>query len=72
MGVIRLYQLVISPFLPAACRFTPTCSQYAYEAFHRFGTFKGFYLSVRRVVRCQPFCKGGVDPVPESFHFFGR
>ncbi len=62
--LIKGYKLIVSPWLPSACRFTPTCSQYALEAFRKYGVFKGFYLSVRRILRCHPFCKGGYDPVP--------
>ena len=69
MGLIRLYQLTLSPLLPPSCRFTPTCSQYGYEAFERFGFFRGGWLTVKRVARCQPFNPGGYDPVPEEFHF---
>ena len=61
---IRLYQLVHPYFFHGACRFTPTCSQYAIEALRVHGPFKGFYLAVFRVLRCNPFCKGGYDPVP--------
>ena len=46
------------------CRFTPTCSEYALTAFERYGAVKGLYLSVKRILRCNPFCKGGYDPVP--------
>jgi putative membrane protein insertion efficiency factor len=69
MGLIRLYQLTLSPILPPACRFTPTCSQYSYEAFKRFGFVKGGWLTIKRVSRCHPFNPGGHDPVPEEFHF---
>lgn len=62
--VIRGYQLAISPALPAACRFTPTCSQYALEAVQRHGVFKGSWLAARRLARCHPFHEGGSDPVP--------
>ena len=61
---IRLYRKHISPMKTPCCRFTPTCSQYALEAFEKYGFFKGLYLSVRRVLRCNPFCKGGYDPLP--------
>ncbi|MCC8061832.1 MAG: membrane protein insertion efficiency factor YidD [Rikenellaceae bacterium] len=64
VGLIRFYQLAISPFLPNACRFTPTCSQYALEAFRKYGPFKGFYLSFRRIIRCHPWGGHGHDPVP--------
>lgn len=64
VGLIRFYQAAISPFLPNACRFTPTCSQYALEAFRKYGPFKGFYLSFRRIIRCHPWGGSGHDPVP--------
>jgi putative membrane protein insertion efficiency factor len=69
MGLIRLYQLTLSPLLPSACRFTPTCSRYGYEAFQRHGFLKGFWLTVKRIGRCHPFHPGGYDPVPEEFKF---
>ena len=64
--LIRLYQKFISPIKPACCRFTPTCSQYAVEAFTKRGFFVGFGLTVWRILRCNPFGKGGYDPVPEK------
>lgn len=69
MALIRLYQLTLSPILPPACRFTPTCSRYAYEALNRFGFFKGSWLAIKRIGRCHPFHPGGPDPVPEEFRF---
>jgi putative membrane protein insertion efficiency factor len=69
MGLIRLYQMTLSRILPPSCRFTPSCSRYGYEAFRRFGFFKGGWLAVRRVLRCHPLNPGGYDPVPEEFHF---
>ncbi|MCM3738946.1 membrane protein insertion efficiency factor YidD [Oceanobacillus luteolus] len=66
IGMIRFYQLAISPYTPASCRFYPTCSSYSLEAFKRFGVFKGFYLSVKRISKCHPFHPGGVDYVPEK------
>ncbi len=65
-GVIRAYQIAISPFLPAACRFTPTCSRYALEAVARFGVLRGGWLAARRILRCHPFGRWGYDPVPEG------
>jgi len=59
---IRAYQLIISPHLPNACRFTPSCSNYAIEAIQKYGVMKGIVLSVRRVVRCHPWGKYGYDP----------
>ncbi len=62
--LIRLYQLGISPYIGPHCRFTPTCSRYAYEAIVKYGVVKGGYLAVRRLLKCHPFHKGGYDPVP--------
>ena len=65
LALIRFYQRSISPYTPPACRFTPTCSQYAYEAITKYGAFKGGYLALRRLLRCNPFYKGDLnDPVP--------
>ena len=64
LAALRGYQRAISPLLPDACRFEPTCSVYAYEAISRYGALKGTWLAVRRLVRCQPFFAGGYDPVP--------
>ena len=61
---IRVYQRVISPLLPAAGIYTPSCSQYAVEAIERYGIVKGAWLAVRRIVRCNPLHAGGFDPVP--------
>ena len=64
--LIRLYRKFISPLKPPCCRFTPTCSAYAIEAFQKRGFFVGLVLSVGRIFRCNPFFKGGYDPVPEK------
>ena len=65
MGAIRVYQSTIGPALPrGACRFEPTCSYYAYTAVERYGVFKGTWLALRRLSRCQPFGGSGYDPVP--------
>ena len=64
--LIRLYQKIISPIKPTCCRFTPTCSAYAIEAFKKRGFFVGLILTVGRLLRCNPFFKGGYDPVPEK------
>ena len=61
---VIFYQRCISPFTPASCRFTPTCSQYAREAIMKHGPFRGFYLAVRRILRCHPWGGSGYDPVP--------
>lgn len=65
--LIRFYRRFISPLKrQPTCRFTPTCSEYAIEAFSKRGFFVGFGLTVWRILRCNPFCKGGYDPVPEK------
>jgi putative membrane protein insertion efficiency factor len=66
ISIIRFYQVVISPLKPPTCRFYPTCSQYGLEAVHRFGAFKGGWLTIKRILKCHPFHPGGVDPVPEK------
>jgi uncharacterized protein len=62
--LVRGYQNVLSPLLPASCRFFPSCSVYAIEALERYGALRGTVLTIRRLARCQPFCTGGYDPVP--------
>lgn len=64
IAIVRGYKKYISPLLPPSCRFTPTCSEYAVEALQKHGAWKGSLLAVWRVLRCNPFCKGGYDPVP--------
>lgn len=64
IGCIRLYQRFLSPLLGQHCRFYPSCSQYAVEAIETHGVLKGVALGMWRILRCQPFCKGGHDPVP--------
>lgn len=68
IGLIKLYQYLISPWLPMCCRFEPTCSVYAIEALRVHGCLRGTSLTVWRVLRCQPFCRGGYDPVPPKRH----
>ena len=63
--VIRVYQRAVSPFLPRVCRFQPSCSQYFIEALHKRGVLMGTLLGLWRIIRCNPFCRGGHDPVPE-------
>ena len=65
---IRIYQKTLSPLLPECCRFEPTCSRYAVEALQKHGLARGILLTIYRLARCQPFCKGGFDPVPDDFH----
>lgn len=64
--------MTLSKLKPPCCRFYPTCSAYGIEALKRFGTVKGGYLTIKRIVRCNPFSAGGYDPVPEEFFFFRR
>lgn len=66
VSVIRLYQKVVSPFLPGRCRFYPSCSEYAVECFHRFSFFKALGLASWRIARCTPLSQGYFDPVPNS------
>ena len=65
LALLRFYKRAISPLLPNACIYTPTCSEYAMEAIQKHGVLKGAGLAVWRVLRCNPFAKGGYDPVPE-------
>jgi putative membrane protein insertion efficiency factor len=64
MGMVRLYRLLLSPSLGNACRFEPSCSHYALQALEQHGAAGGSYLTLRRLVRCHPWCDGGHDPVP--------
>jgi len=63
-GLIRFYQMAISPYLGQNCRYTPTCSEYAIQAFDKHGIFKGFYLALKRILSCGPWGGSGYDPVP--------
>jgi len=64
LGLIKLYQNTLSKMLPSVCRFQPTCSQYAFEAIKKQGFIRGSWLAGKRIARCNPFAKGGYDPVP--------
>jgi hypothetical protein len=64
--LVELYQRGVSPWLPFRCRFHPSCSRYFLEALERFGLARAMWLGLRRLLRCQPFCAGGYDPVPEK------
>ncbi|MHB1297413.1 MAG: membrane protein insertion efficiency factor YidD [Gemmatimonadaceae bacterium] len=63
--IVRAYQMVLSPLLPAACRYHPTCSHYAIEALEKHGALRGGWLAMKRIARCHPFRPGGFDPVPD-------
>ncbi|MSV33043.1 MAG: membrane protein insertion efficiency factor YidD [Bryobacterales bacterium] len=63
LGLLRFYKAAISPWLPSACRFRPTCSEYMMDAVSRYGAIHGVWLGLKRLVRCHPFHQGGYDPV---------
>lgn len=63
ISLIEIYRKNISPGRPSCCRFTPTCSKYALDAIDKYGAFKGCIMAMYRILRCNPFCKGGYDPV---------
>jgi len=65
ISLVRAYQLLLSPLLGMNCRFQPTCSHYMMDAITRFGAVRGTWLGLRRLSRCHPFAKGGLDPIPE-------
>ena len=67
VGIFILYKKFISPVLPRSCIYTPTCSEYGIQAVKRFGAVYGSFLTVKRILRCNPFYKGGLDPVPDKF-----
>ena len=64
IALVKFYRKYISPLRPPCCRYYPTCSQYALEALEKYGALKGGWLALRRILRCNPFYKGGYDPVP--------
>jgi putative membrane protein insertion efficiency factor len=62
--LLKSYKIYISPLIPPACRFEPTCSVYMYQAIQKKGLLRGIFLGIKRLLRCHPFCAGGLDPVP--------
>lgn len=69
IGIIKFYQYVISPWTPSSCRYTPTCSTYSLQALRKHGPIKGSYLSIKRILSCNPWGGHGHDAVPEKFSF---
>lgn len=67
IALVKGYRLLLSPWLGSSCRFEPTCSQYALQALEMHGAAPGSYLTLARLVRCHPWCRGGCDPVPQEF-----
>jgi len=63
LDFLKLYKTLLSPLFPPACRFSPTCSEYAAQAVEKYGAIGGTWLGLKRILRCQPFCRGGHDPV---------
>ncbi|MGN1087106.1 MAG: membrane protein insertion efficiency factor YidD [Porcipelethomonas sp.] len=72
MGIIKFYKKFISPLFPPCCKYYPTCSSYALEAVKKFGFFRGGWLAVWRILRCNPWSMGGIDYVPDKFDILGR
>lgn len=72
IAIVRGYRFFLSPWLGSACRFEPTCSQYALTALDRHGALAGSALTARRLLRCHPWCAGGHDPVPDNARLFSR
>ena len=64
INIIKIYQRFISPFFPSSCKFSPSCSKYGIEAINKYGAVKGVFLTIKRILRCNPWSKGGYDPIP--------
>jgi len=63
LDMLSIYKVIVSPLMPAACRFEPTCSEYTRQAVEKYGALSGTWMGFKRIMRCQPFCEGGHDPV---------
>ena len=63
LDMLSIYKAILSPLMPAACRFEPTCSEYTRKAVEKYGAIRGTWMGFKRIMRCQPFCEGGHDPV---------
>ena len=72
LQLLRAYKWAISPMFPPACRYVPTCSEYAMEAVERYGAVRGVWMAVGRILRCHPFARGGYDPVVKHRYFCGE
>ena len=68
--IVRIYQTLISPLFPPSCRYYPTCSSYMIDALKKHGPILGLIMGISRILRCNPFIRGGVDPVPDNFTVF--
>jgi len=68
VAILRLYKLLLSPLLPSACRYYPSCSEYMRQAVEKHGVTRGLWMGAKRLLRCHPFHAGGLDPVPDSNH----
>tara|TARA_A200000113_G_C8824567_1_gene341636 strand:+ start:555 stop:794 length:240 start_codon:yes stop_codon:yes gene_type:complete len=64
ISFIKIYQRFVSPFFPSSCKFSPSCSKYGIEAINKYGVLKGSVLTVKRILKCNPWSKGGYDPIP--------
>jgi putative membrane protein insertion efficiency factor len=64
LSLIEIYRKGVSPYTPPCCRYIPTCSQYAIQAIEKYGAARGFWMAIKRIVRCNPLHRGGYDPVP--------
>ena len=64
INLIKIYQRFVSPFFPSSCKFSPSCSKYGIEAINKYGVLKGSALTVKRILKCNPWSKGGYDPIP--------